>query len=123
MCSVGKLIRRSWLTKLAGQFKDVFCRLGIEAADCTLAGAVPHSTPVLTDGALNLVIDVMVTGTTTFVMFLSLSIFSNWLKIGLASLSKGTNSNRQEALQLNIKLPKVVRNDDFLCHLALKTFY
>ncbi|BDZ30126.1 hypothetical protein MH1LPH_05920 [Lactiplantibacillus brownii] len=54
MCSVGEINRRSLLTNLAGQFKDVFCRLGIEASDRTLAGAVPHSTPILTDGALNL---------------------------------------------------------------------
>ncbi|BDZ31828.1 hypothetical protein MH1LPH_22940 [Lactiplantibacillus brownii] len=54
MCSVGEISRRSWLTNLAGQFKDVFYRLGIEASDRTLAGAAPHSTPILTDGALNL---------------------------------------------------------------------
>jgi len=53
----------------------VQCRLGIEASDRTLAGAVPHSTPVLTDGALNLdksTLDMMVTGTGTFVRLLSL---------------------------------------------------
>ncbi len=69
MCSVGKMSQRSWLTNLAGQFKDVFYRLGIEASDRTLAGAVPHSTPVLTDGALNLdkaTLDVNVTSTVTF---------------------------------------------------------
>jgi len=48
-----------------------------------LAGAVPHSTPVLTDGALNLgesTLDVVVTGTGTFGMLLSFSTFS-WLDI------------------------------------------
>jgi len=42
-----------------------------------MAGAVPHSTPVLTDGVLNLgksTLDVKVTGTATFVMFLSYSL-------------------------------------------------
>ncbi|BDZ31878.1 hypothetical protein MH1LPH_23440 [Lactiplantibacillus brownii] len=79
MCSVGEINRRSWLTNLAGQFKDVFYRLGIEASDRTLAGAVPHSTPILIDGALNLgksTLGLWVTGTTTFVMLLSLSTFS-----------------------------------------------
>ncbi|BDZ30809.1 hypothetical protein MH1LPH_12750 [Lactiplantibacillus brownii] len=44
-----------------------------------MAGAVPHSTPILTDGALNLgesTLGLWVTGTTTFVMLLSLSTFS-----------------------------------------------
>jgi len=56
----------------------VFCRLGIEAADRTLAGAVPHSTTILADGVLNLgksTLDVTTAGTATFVMFLSLSAF------------------------------------------------
>ncbi|MFC6295180.1 hypothetical protein ACFQH1_08190 [Lactiplantibacillus daoliensis] len=48
------LVGGSWPTNIAGQFKDVFYRLGIEAPDRPLAGAVPHSTPILTDGALNL---------------------------------------------------------------------
>ncbi len=78
MCSVGEISRRAWLTNLAGQFRDVFYRLGIEASDRTLAGAVRHSTPILTDGALHLdesTLDVMVTDTAPFVMLLSLSTF------------------------------------------------
>ncbi|BDZ31644.1 hypothetical protein MH1LPH_21100 [Lactiplantibacillus brownii] len=78
MCGVDEINRRSWLTNLTGQFKDVFCRLGIEASDRTLAGAVPHSTPILTDGALNLgksILGLWVTDTTTFVVLLSLSTF------------------------------------------------
>jgi len=46
-----------------------------------LAGAVPHSTPILTDGALNLGESTLgVTGTAIFVMLLSLSTF-NYQKI------------------------------------------
>jgi len=58
-------------------------RLGIEVPDRTSAGAVPHSTTVLTDGALNLgksTLDVTVTGTATIVMFLKLSTFSQNIK-------------------------------------------
>ena len=40
-------------TNLAGRFQDVDYRLEIEGADRPLAATVPHSTPVLTDGALN----------------------------------------------------------------------
>jgi len=76
VCSVGEISRRFWLTNLVGQFKDVFYRLGIEASDRPLAGTVPHSIPILTDGALSLgksTLDVTVTGTGTFVMLLLLS--------------------------------------------------
>jgi len=67
---LGRLILRD-------NFKDVFYRLGIEAADRPLAGAVPHSTPILTDGALNLGESTLgVTGTAIFVMLLSLSTFN-----------------------------------------------
>jgi len=54
-----------------------------------VAGAVPHSTPILTDGALKLggaTLDVRVTGIATFVMLLSLSTFSNQVKNRLKSL-------------------------------------
>ncbi len=70
VCSVSKISRRSWLANLTGQFKDVFYRLGIETPDRAVAGDVPHSTPILTDGALNLgesTLDVTVTGIAIFV--------------------------------------------------------
>ena len=64
MCSVGEISRRSWLTKSCGAIQRRVFRLGIEVPDRTSAGAVPHSTPILTDGALNLgksTLDVVVT--------------------------------------------------------------
>ncbi len=44
LCAVPARLAGGFCANLAGRFKDVGCRLGIEGADRTVAATVPHST-------------------------------------------------------------------------------